>query len=401
MFDPASIVVGLEIGTSKVCAAVGDLTPQGAFTVLGLGQARSRGVRKGEIMDPQKAAEDIRFALAEAEQMADVEIRSVFLGVTGAHVRGFNNRGIHPVVSADREITAEDVEDAIRNAKAVNLPADHAVIHTVRQDFAVDDLEDIENPVGLVGARVEARVHVVHGHGNRIQNSIRAVQGLQIEVEQVVFNGLAGALAVLGKEQKELGALVIDLGAGATGFALYSDSILRHSGVLAVGGDHVSNDLALGLNLPLGRAEQLKLDHGGALVEEGSNGSLLTLGSEPGLPDRTINLSHLRRIMSLRLEETLELVARDVGPLLAQARAGVFLTGGGARTRDLVALAERVFQLPVEIARTQDVSGPTASLDQPEFSTAIGLARFGALRQRRRQPPPGGWKNPFSSWFGR
>ncbi len=399
MFDPDSIVVGLEIGTSKVCAAVGEVTPQGAFTVLGLGQARSRGVRKAEIMDPTKTAEDIRTAVAEAEQMADVEVRSVFLGVTGAHVRGFNNRGIHPVVSADRQITADDVEDAIRNAKAVNLPADHAVIHTVRQDFAVDDMEGVENPVGLVGARVEARVHVVHGHGNRMQNGIRAVQGLQIEVEQVVFNGLAAALAVLGKEHKELGALVIDLGAGTTGYALYSGSILRHSGVLAVGGDHVSNDLAIGLNLPLGRAETLKLESGGAVVDPVLAGATLTLGSEPGLPERTVNLSHLRRIQSLRLEETLELVARDVGPLLGHARAGVFLTGGGSRTRDIVALAERVFHLPVEIARTQDISGPMASLDQPEFATAIGLARFGAMRQRR--PPPGGWRNLFGGWLRR
>jgi cell division protein FtsA len=399
MFDPASIVVGLEIGTSKVCAAVGDLTPQGAFSVLGLGQARSRGVRKGEIMDPQKVGEDIRLALAEAEQMADVEIRSVYLGVTGAHVRGFNNRGIHPVVSADREITHEDVEDAIRNAKAVNLPADHAVIHTVRQDFAIDDMEGVENPVGLFGARVEARVHVVHGHGNRIQNSIRVVQGLQIDVEQVVFTGLAAALAVLSKEQKELGALVIDLGAGATGFALYSNSILRHCGALAVGGDHVSNDLALGLNLPLGRAEHLKLEHGGAHVDDHSKGATLTLSSEPGLPDRSVHLGHLRRIQALRLEETFELVARDIGPLLEHVRAGVLLTGGGARTRDLVGLAERVFQLPVEIARTQDISGSMASLDQPEFATAIGLARFGAMRQRR--PAPSSWKNPFAGWFRR
>lgn len=400
MFDPESIVVGLEIGTSKVCAAVGELTPQGAFTVLGLGQCRSRGVRKAEISDPQKTGEDIRHALAEAEQMADVEVRSVFLGVSGAHLRGFNNRGIHPVVSADRQITGDDVEDAIRNAKAVNLPADHSVIHTIRQDFAVDEMEGVENPVGLVGARVEARVHVVHGHGNRMQNGIRAVQALQVEVEQVVFNGLASALAVLGKDQKELGALVVDLGAGVTQYALYSGSILRHSGVLAVGGDHVSNDLAIGLNLPLGRAEQLKLEHGGAVVDDACRGATLTLASEPGMPERAVNLAHLRRIQSLRLEETLELVARDVGPLLSLARAGVFLTGGGARTRDIVPLAERVFQLPADVARTQDVSGPTASLDQPEFATAIGLARFGAMRQRR--PAQGGlFRNVLTGLFRR
>jgi len=399
MFDSGNVVVGLEIGTHKVCAAVGELASNGAFTVLGLGQARSRGVRKGEITDPQKASDDIRQALTEAEQMADWEIPSVFLGVTGAHVRGFNNRGIHPVVSADREITQDDVDDAIRNAKAVNLPADHAVLHTVRQDFQVDDRDGVENPVRMVGARVEARVHVIHGHGNRIQNSIRAVQSLQLTVEQAVFNGLASALAVLNKDHKQMGALVIDLGAGATEFALYSDSILRHSGALAVGGDHVSNDLAIGLKLPLGRAEQLKIEHGSAIFCPVDPGQTVALNLDSGLPDRSVSLEQLRRIQSMRMEEILELIARDVGPLLGMARAGVFLCGGGARMTDLVPLAERIFQLPVSIGRTQDVSGSVESLDQPEFATAIGLARFGAMRLTGR--PQRTWRSALGNWFRR
>ena len=388
MFDSGNVVVGLEIGTSKVCAAVGEVNAQGAFTVLGLGQARSRGVRKGEITDIARSSEDVRTALAEAEQMADVEIRGVFLGITGAHVRGFSNRGIHPVVSADRAISDDDVQDAIRNARAVALGSDQVILHTIRQDFVVDNLEGIENPAGMVGERLEARVHVIHGHGHRVENSLRVVRGIQLEAEQVVFNGLASALAVLGREQKELGSLAIDLGAGTTEYALYAGSVLRHSGVLAVGGDHVSNDLAIGLRVPLGRAEQLKLEHGAACVDDACRGVGLTLPSESGTRERVIQLEHLRRIQCLRLEETLELVARDVGPLLEQARSGVYLSGGGSRTPGIEELAERVFQLPVSVARTQDVSGSTAALDQPEFATAIGLARFGALRQRRR--PPGG-----------
>lgn len=400
MFEASTIVVGLEIGTSKVCAAVGELTPQGAFKILGLGQSRSRGVRKGEITDPHKASEDIRQAIADAEQMADVEIRSVFLGVTGAHIRGFNNRGIHPVVSADREITQEDVEDAIRNAKAVNLPHDHHVLHTIRQDFVVDDHDGVENPVGMFGARVEARVHVIHGQTNRLQNSIRAVQALQLTVEQVVFNGFSATLAVLGKEEKEMGAMVIDLGAGATEFALYTGSLLRHSGVLAIGGDHVTNDLAIGLKVPLGRAEQLKLEQGGVApgIEVGTDGPC----PEPGAatPERQVNLEHLRRIQTARLEETLELIARDVGPILSDARAGVFLCGGGARTPGICALAERVFGLPVQMGRARDVSGAVASLDHPEFAASIGLARFGALRTR--QPKQGtGWRSALGGWFRR
>ncbi len=391
------MVVGLEIGTHKICAAIGELAANGSFTVLGLGQARSRGVRKGEITDPQKASDDIRQALTEAETMADWEVASVFLGVTGAHVRGFNNRGIHPVVSADREITQDDAEDAIRNAKAVNLPPDHAVLHTVRQDFKVDDLEGVQNPVRMVGAKVEARVHVIHGHGNRIQNGIRAVQSLQLTVEGVVFNGLASALAVLNRDHKQMGALVIDLGAGATEFALYSDSILRHSGVLAVGGDHLSNDLAIGLKVPLGRAEAIKIEHGGAMVLPEDASEMVALHGDSSLPERSVTREQLRRIQSLRTEEILELIARDVGPLLGLARAGVFLCGGGARMRDLVPLAERIFQLPVGIGRTQDVSGSVESLGQPEFATAIGLARFGAMRLTGR--PERTWRSRLGRWF--
>src|SRR5207249_10861673 len=193
MFEPSSIIVGLEVGTSKVCAVVGELNAEGALNIVGLGQARSRGVRKGEIADAPLAEEDVRQAIVEAEQMADVEIRSVYLGVTGGHLRGFNNRGVHPVVSADREISEEDVQDVIKNAKTINLPAPKHVSHVIRQHFRVDGQDGIQNPVGMLGAKVEGDVHVVHGSFNRLQNPIRAVKSLQLEVEDIVFNGLASS----------------------------------------------------------------------------------------------------------------------------------------------------------------------------------------------------------------
>src|SRR5690242_8291282 len=237
MFDPESIIVGLEVGTSKVCAVVGELNAGGGLNIIGIGQARSRGVRKGEIADASMAAEDIRSAIVEAEQMADAEIRSVYLAVTGGHIRCFSNRGVHPVISADREITREDVEDVIKNAKAINLPAENYVLHAIRQHFLVDGQEGIADPVGMLGARVEVDMHVVHGNFNRLQNPIRAVKGLQLDVEAIVFNGLASALALLTPEQKELGALVIDIGAGTTEYIVYGGGIIKHTGVLAVGGD--------------------------------------------------------------------------------------------------------------------------------------------------------------------
>src|SRR2546421_3352886 len=283
MFDPSSIIVGLEVGTSKVCAVVGELSSEGTLNIVGLGQARSRGVRKGEISDAPATEEDVRHAIVEAEQMADVEIRSVYLGVTGGHVRGFNNRGVHPVASADREITEDDVQDVIKNAKTINLPAQNHVIHAIRQHFLVDGQDGITNPVGMLGARVEVDVHVVHGSLNRLQNAIRTVKGLQLEVDDIVFNGLTSSLTLLSNEQKELGSVVIDIGGGTTDYVVYANGIIKHTGVLAVGGDHISNDLAYGLKVPLSRAEQLKIEHGSARVDETVRGQSINLASDLGL----------------------------------------------------------------------------------------------------------------------
>src|SRR5215471_290509 len=309
MFEPSSIIVGLEVGTSKVCAVVGELNPEGALNIVGLGQARSRGVRKGEITDAVLAEEDVRQAIVEAEQMADVEIRSVYLGVTGGHLRGINNRGVHPVVSADREISEDDVQDVIKNAKTINLPAQNHVIHAIRQHFLVDGQDGIANPVGMLGGKVEVDVHVLHGSLNRLQNAIRAVKGLQLEVDDIVFTGLASSLALLNNEQKELGSLIIDIGGGTTEYVVYVNGIIKHTGVLAVGGDHVSNDLAYGLKVPLSRAEQLKIEHGSAVLDEEAKGQIITITNELGLTLTTVNLEHLQRIMSLRLEELFQLIA--------------------------------------------------------------------------------------------
>ena len=386
MFDPSSVIVGLEIGTSKICAVVGEINADGVLSVIGVGQARSRGVRKGEIVDATVASEDIRNAVVEAEQMADVEIRSVYLGVTGGHLRGFNNRGVHPVVSADREITEEDVQDVIKNAKAINLPAENHVVHVIRQHFHVDGQDGIQNPVGMLGAKVEVDVHVVHGNFNRLQNPIRAVKSLQLEVEDIVFNGLASSLALLSNEQKELGALIIDIGGGTTEYVVCSDGIIKHTGVLAVGGDHVSNDLAYGLKVPLGRAEQLKIEHGSALADDSVKGQAINLTNAHGLSERSVNLEHLRRIMSLRLEEIFRLIAQEVGQtgLLDYLRAGVFLSGGGARIPQIQKLAEQSFNLPVSLGKTSSISGLRSALDQPEFAAAIGLVKFGSFQAKKR-----------------
>jgi cell division protein FtsA len=367
--------------------------------IIGLGQARSRGVRKGEIIDPAQVEEDLRAAMFEAEQMADVEIRSVYLGVSGGHIRGFNNRGVHPVVSDDREISQDDVEDVVKNAKAINLPAENTVIHAVRQHFYVDGQDGVTNPVGMLGARLEVDIH---GNANRLQNAIRLVRATSLDVDDVVFTGIASSLALLTNEQKELGALVIDLGGGTTEYVVYSNGVIRHSGVLAVGGDHLSNDLAYGLKVPLSRAEKLKIEYGAAVVSETAKGQTISLTNELGLELRRINHENLQRIMAARLEEVFELIAQDlehVG-LTDYMRAGVLLCGGCSRVPGVVKLAENVFQMNVTAGHASSISGLTTALDQPEFATAIGLVKFGSLKSRRRERK-GFIPQPIKSVFGK
>ena len=322
----------------------------------------------------------------KAEQMADVEIRSVYLGVTGSHIAALTNRGMYPIVSSDREITSEDVEDAIKNAKAVRLPAENEILHATRQHFVVDGQEGIVDPVGMFGSRVEVDMHVIHGDLNRLQNPIRAVKNLQLEVESVAFNGLAAALSVLTPDQRKMGALVIDLGGGVTNYIVYTGGAVKYAGVLAVGGDHVTNDLAYGLKVPLKRAEQLKVDYGAALVSPSVKAQTVTTEPELGMPSRTLNLEHLQNIMSLRFEEMFQLIALEIGQagLLNYLGAGVVLCGGGARTARIQEAAELVFQLPVSLGRTNSISGIKSALDQPEFATAIGLVRFGSFQEKRK-----------------
>jgi cell division protein FtsA len=388
MFESPHILVGLEIGTAKICAMVGEINPSGVLTIIGVGQAHSRGVRKGEISDATAAEEDIRKALADAEMMANVEIRSVYLGVTGSHIRGFNNHGAHHIASADREITGEDVQDVIKIAKAINLPQDHVILHSIRQHFTVDGQTNVIDPERFVGAKLELDMHVIHGNINRVQNPVRVVKGMQLEVEQVVFNGMASSLSLLTSDEKEMGALVIDIGGGTTEYVVHAEGVIKHSGVLALGGDHVSNDLAYGLKVPLGRAEKLKIAEGSALMDDSVKGRTLSLESEVGLPARTINLGHLRRIMGLRLEEIFLLIEEDLSKqgLLDYIRAGLFLSGGGAKIPGIDQLASRILRMPATLGKANALSGLKSALDQPEFATAIGLVKFGALHQHRQTP---------------
>lgn len=408
MFASKKIVTGLDVGTSQVTAVVAEAGASDADMprILGIGQAKSRGVRKGEIMDADLTTEDVRSALTQAEQSADQEIRSVYLSVSGGHLRSFMNRGAHPIVSAERDITKEDIMDVVKNAKAVNLPNDHHIIHTVQQHFSVDDHSGILNPVGLRGAKIEVDLRVIHGKTNRLKNSIQVVKNLRIEVEEIVFSGLACALAVLNSQQKELGTLVLDFGGGTIEYVVYYNGLVRHTGVLPVGGDHISNDLAYGFKVPLGRAEQLKIQHGSALRGRHLPNQTITVPDLVNQPEKIIRAEHLRHIMSLRISECFEMIERELeeAGCLNMIQSGVVITGGGARIPDIISRAEHDFGAPALVGVAGNVNGPADVLKQPEFAVGIGLAKFGILELRKRQERKRKaikWSRAFRHWLQR
>ena len=392
MLEKERIIVGLEVGTSKVCAIVGEVLDDGNIMIIGVGQTASEGVRKGEIVDIDAAVQSIHTAVADAEESAGVEIHNVYASVSGGHIRCFNNRGSVAVANEDREISEEEVRSVLLNAKAVNIPMDHVVIHAIRQHFFVDGHDGIQNPVGMIGAKLEADVHVIHGVRTRLQNTIKCIRQVPLDVQNIAVSSFASALAVLTTEHQQLGAVVIDMGAGTTGYVVYQEGTIQHSGVLAVGGDHITNDIATGLKIPMNRAEQLKIEHGSVewpVAEESIN-----LKREVGLPDREVSKEQICRIMNLRVEETLTLVKKELEKhkLLDYLGAGVFITGGCARLRGLEALAGQVFGLPVHIGHSQTVNGPTSAIESPEYATAIGLVRYALGSQRDNHQPPRGFR---------
>ncbi len=384
--EKTTVIVGLEIGTAKVAAVVGEITETGGVNVIGIGQCTSRGVRKGEVVNADLAAEDVRNAIVEAEKSADVEIASVYLSVTGGHLTSLNTHGVFSASSDDHEISQPDVNEALTNAKVFNRPSENTVLHAIRQHFTVNGQAGITDPIGMLGGKLELDMHVVHGVTTRLQNPVRVVKGLNLEVEELVFSGLASSLALLDNEQKQMGVLVVDFGAGTTEYVVHADGVIKHTGVLAVGGDHVTNDLSYGLRMAPARAALFKREHGAATIE-GAAGQTLTLTSENGFPDRRVNLEHLRRIMVARIEETLQLIDEDIGEqgFHDQLRAGVCLCGGGARVRGIEKLAEDVFGLPATLGRANAVGGLRSATDDPELATAVGLVKYGAMRQKGRR----------------
>jgi len=373
-----SIVVGLEIGTSKVCAVVGEGRRDGTIKILGVGQAPSRGVRKGEIVDFDTAGKCVREALADAEEKSDVMIRSVYLAVTGGHIESFNNRGSVNIPEDREEICEEDFDDVQAAAREVSLPPPNMFLHSILQHYYVDGQDGVLNPIGMLGRRLEADFHVIHGVGNRIKNSVRCVKELDIEVEDVVFAPLAAAQVVLDVDQKNHGALVIDMGGGTTGYIVYVDGAVKQSGVLAIGGDHITNDISLGLRIPMARAERLKLEEGSVVLGSALPGEMLVLKDETGFAGREIEREMFNTIIHCRVRETFELLKRqlDEANYLNFLGAGLLLTGGCSLLKGIDRLAEEIFSMPVQVTHAHTVSGITSAFENPQYSTAIGLIKY-------------------------
>jgi cell division protein FtsA len=385
-----NIVVGLEIGTSKICVVVGETKEDGSLKILGVGQAPSRGVRKGEIVDFDTASKCVHDALVDAEENSDVEIRSVFVGITGGHISSFNNRGVILLPEDQEEIEEHDVAEVRGNAREVSLPSQNAFIHSILQHYCVDGQDGVLNPIGMIGHKLEADFHIVHGIGNRIKNTIRLVKEIPLEVEDVVFNPFATAQVVLEQNQKNLGALMIDMGGGTTDYILYVDGAVKQSGVLAVGGDHITNDISMGLRLPMARAEKLKIEEGGVTLGNSLPGETITLKDDAGFVGKEIERETLNTIIHMRVRETLELLKRrlEVEKYLDFLGAGILITGGCSLLNGIDSLAEEIFQIPVQIARSQPMSGLKSAFENPQFATAIGLIRYA---QAMQVEPRGGW----------
>ena len=374
------IFVGLEIGTTKICVIVAEGRSDGTISILGVGETPSRGVRKGEIVDLATVSECVREALLDAEDKTNVEIGNIWVAITGSHLRSFNNRGSFILPEERDVIIEEDLQTVEVNAKEVSLPSANTFLHTIIQSYHVDGNENVLSPIDMVGSRLEADFHIVHGVKNRIQNTLRCLESLKLGIEDVVLSSLASALVVLTQQQKDLGALGVDMGGGTTDYLVYLDGAVRHSGVLAVGGDHITSDISIGLRLPIARAELLKIQEGSAIDPVDSRGGGITLKNDPGFLGCEIDRRSLDTIIHLRIREIFELIRLDIEStgkgVLGMMGAGVMITGGCARLRDIATVAEDVFELPVQLTRAKDVGGATQTFENPQFSTAIGLAKY-------------------------
>ena len=368
-----NLVVALDIGTSKVACLVSELGPDGALEILGMGSHESKGLKKGVVVNIEATVAAVQRALEEAELMADCKITSAYVGIAGSHIRSFNSTGM--VAVKDREVGALDVDRAIETARAVNIPTDQQILHVLRQEFIIDGQEDVREPIGMSGVRLEVKVHIVTGAVSAAQNIIKCVRRCGIEVSDLILQPLASSRAVLSEDEKDLGVCLLDIGGGTTDIAVFTHGAIRHTAVVPIAGDQITNDVAMALRTPTADAEALKIRHGVALRQLADPNQMLEV---PGIGERgTRSLSRqtLAEVIEPRVEELYSLVQqvlRESGfeELLS---SGVVLTGGSAVMRGMVELGEEIFHMPVRIGVPRYAGGLADVVRAPRYATAVGL----------------------------
>ena len=383
----SKIHVGLEIGTSKICMVVGEVKSDGSVKILGVGQSKSVGVRKGEIYDFPQVRACVKDALVKAEDASDVEIGSVFLAVTGSHIQGVNHRGSFRLPDGEDTIEYEHVQEAKEIARAVAIPQDHVYLHHIVRRYGVDGYEHASSPVGLTGRTVDADFHVIHGIRSRIENQIKCVRELPLDVDDLVFSPLAAAQVALDRESRERGALVIDIGGGTTDYALYCGGMIEASGCIPVGGDHVTNDIHLVTGLPFSKAEVLKVQEGDASGDLARSEGVVKVTDSKGFSEAEVSRQLLNDIIRQRLEETLKMLLRRLPEgAMERVGTGVFLAGGTSLMRGFGELAHEVFKRDIYRPEPPELSGVQASFKDPQFTTALGLIRYAQIVESDRAP---------------
>ncbi|WBF67179.1 cell division protein FtsA [Desulfovibrio subterraneus] len=376
----SDLIVGLDIGTTKICAVVGEPTPDGV-DIVGIGTAPSTGLRKGVVVNIEQTVQSIKKALEEAELMAGCEIRSVYAGIAGSHIKGFNSHGVIAVKGG--EVGPKDVERVLDAAKAVAIPLDREVIHILPQEYIVDDQRGIADPLGMAGVRLEVKVHIVTGAVTSAQNIVRSCHRSGLDVSDIVLEALASSKAVLTEEEREIGVALVDLGGGTTDIAVFANDSIKHTGVLALGGQNLTNDIAFGLRTPMVSAEKIKTRYGCALAELVRGDETIEVSSVGDREPRKLSRQVLAEICEPRMEEILSLVDQELvrSGYKNLIGAGVVLTGGTALIDGCQELGEQIFNLPTRIGYPRNVGGLKDVVNSPKYATAVGLLRYGAEKE--------------------
>lgn len=379
-----NMIVGLDIGTSKVVAIVGEVTPEGGIEIIGIGSHPSRGMKKGVVVNIESTVHSIQRAVEEAELMAGCQIHSVYAGIAGSHIRSLNSHGI--VAIRDKEVTPGDVERVIDAARAVAIPADQKILHILPQEFIIDKQEGIREPVGMSGVRLEAKVHLVTGAVSAAQNIIKCVRRCGLEVDDIILEQLASSYSVLTDDEKELGVCLVDIGGGTTDIAVFTEGSIRHTSVIPIAGDQVTNDIAVALRTPTQHAEEIKIKYACALAQLASSDESIEVPSVGDRGARRLARHTLAEVVEPRYEELLALVQAELrrSGFEDLVAAGIVLTGGSSKMEGLIDLAEEVFHMPVRLGTPQYIAGLVDVVRNPIYATGVGLLLFGNQHRTQR-----------------